>query len=1301
MEDHGRAAVGAVGISGQDRRASQRRRWAVASLLVIGLLALASSAIGSKPFYYEFGSLGTKGGQFSQPRDIATNVSGVGPANPGDVYIADELNHRVQRFDKSGNFVSAWGADVDETPTAGTDYEICTIAAECKAGVASGGNGTLAGHGTFNAPQSVAVDNDTGNVYVSDRSSRRISEYDGEGNFIRSFGFDVDATTAGTGYEVCPATDVCKAGVGGAGVGQYGLGATAGAYGLAVSPADGNPATGTVYLANSGTGATANRRVETYKLDGSSPGNFGSSATFEATTPRKIAVDSRGIVYASNSKNGAEIERYDSLNANGGGVGFLTPITAVNSTPTGPLLQGAAASTSGLVVDPDSDSVGPETDVLYVLRDPESESANTVVQQLGPANQPGLTTAPAAVDDQHGGSTLGPNVVNGLGLNDASGDLYVSSSAGAFPGVHRVFVFIDPPGNPPVPTTGGTAAGANEFLLTLQGSVNPAEFKVSECHFEFGPTEAYGSTAPCTQDPASLGEGTVDAPVSGEIELEQLMPNTTYHYRLVAANVGQSGSGADRMFTTGPAASDESCPNAAIRNEQTFGAARLPNCMALELVSPPLKDAQFAVEPTISADGERVVFRSGASIDEAPIFGPGLDRYVASREPSGWAVAPTAPPGGSFVAGWQSYAPAKGFSPDLSSWFEIAATQSQFDKGVGGVYRGGLGGLFEPFSPLLVPNLLGKVNPLTVVRQSEFVGASVDHSHLYFTPGASGISPVPTSYLPGDPQATQVEAAADKNAYVAYLDANGEPSLQLLARDDVGKVWGGRCGARLGGIGPLDGSFAAKNGYRNQGSVSADGSRVYFSARPGQPSDAKCDPDAHKLRILERLEGTEGPWIGSLFTSECARVAPACEPIDGDDLYQGASLDQTKVYFTTNRQLASSDLDGTSEECSLSAAVPGCDLYLYDSTLPAGQRLVQVSAGEVTPSHPTIGSGAGVLNSIAAISADGSHVYFVAEGALTGANGEGKEPSGAAGARNLYLYERSEDHSGGRLAFIGTLDESDGNALWGGEGTFRNQAYPTPVLGPDGKGAGDGRILVFHSDAPLTGPGDDSDGSQTDVFRYDADTEQLERISRAAPGGSDGGAFDVQDAVTNSIARALGPAYAQEGRWASENGETILFKTAESLLPTDVNGVVDSYLSHKGQLFRLPSTDDGNGRLFDQPVVSLDGSQIAFQSFAHLLPVDVNPNKDVYIARVGGGFPPPPPPPPPCAGEACQGPPSQAPAGPNAASEQVVGASNVKPRPGCPKGKRRVVRKGKARCVKRTKRAQRKRPARTDRRAGK
>jgi IPT/TIG domain-containing protein/fibronectin type III domain protein len=79
---------------------------------------------------------------------------------------------------------------------------------------------------------------------------------------------------------------------------------------------------------------------------------------------------------------------------------------------------------------------------------------------------------------------------------------------------------------------------------TLNGAVNPAGEPVGFCQFEYGTSEAYGSTVACSSLP---GEGEtpvfVSAPVSG------LTANTTYHFRLVAGSPGGTTHGFDQSFT--------------------------------------------------------------------------------------------------------------------------------------------------------------------------------------------------------------------------------------------------------------------------------------------------------------------------------------------------------------------------------------------------------------------------------------------------------------------------------------------------------------------------------------------------------------------------------------------------------------------------------------------------------------------------------------------------------------------------------------------------------------------------------
>lgn len=810
---------------------------------------------------------------------------------------------------------------------------------------------------------------------------------------------------------------------------------------------------------------------------------------------------------------------------------------------------------------------------------------------------------------------------------------------------------------PPVVATGGSGPGENADLIGLEGTVNPNEFKVAECEFEYGTTTKYGFSAACSPDASALGEGNTAEPVSGQAELEELKPNTTYHYRLTASNIGGTAVGEDRTFITGPAPAD-GCPNAGIRDTQPFGAIFLPACYGLEMVSPPQKGGQPAYQAYVSSSGDRVRFRSQAALGGTPhVLAVGGDWYVASRESGGWGTAPTVPPG-DLVKGWGNTAEPRSFTPDFSQWFQLAATATQNLLGVGQVFHAALGGAFEPLSPTLNPIGSGYRE---IVEQAEFDGASADQSIVFFTPynaaSASG-----TAYLSGDPFPDG--AAADGNTYVAELNSEGHPSLQLLARDKDQAVWGAACGTRLGGIGSTVAGQPAPNGLRNQGAVSSDGKRVYFSTRPGQPEGEECT-GAHKLRILERIEGAQGPWIGYLFGSECTRVSPTCSTADGNDYFQGASTDGSKVFFTTTRQLADSDTDSGSNCVSTIGSSAGCDLYLYDSSLPGGHRLVQVSAGEEE---------ARVLNGTTAISEDGSRVYFVAQRVLThDHNPEGDEAE--AGKPNLYVWDEKlwkekiegvKEAEEGGLAFVGTLNPTDrggglaneDTGLWGDEGTFRNQAYPA--------GGADGPILVFGSDAPLTAT--DADGSHLDVFRYDTDGVALECIS-CKPGGPDSATVDV---TPRGVEGVPGTDYAEEGRWVSEDGNTVALATSEGLVPGDANGARDFYLWRAGRFYRLPGVPYATNKLRrDGPFLSRDGSTVSFQTFSQLVPTDGDSVPDVYVAKIGGGYPEPAPASSCVAGQNCQPSPPQPPGSVDDASSAVSGPGN--PRSCRPQARRALV----------------------------
>jgi hypothetical protein len=111
----------------------------------------------------------------------------------------------------------------------------------------------------------------------------------------------------------------------------------------------------------------------------------------------------------------------------------------------------------------------------------------------------------------------------------------------------------------------GKASAIRTNSAKVGGSVD-ANGVATTYHFEYGPTSAYGSVTP-TATAGSGGAMTAEATISG------LTPDTTYHYRLVAANGGGAAHGADRTFITASPASASEQPAASGSHETTAGKA--------------------------------------------------------------------------------------------------------------------------------------------------------------------------------------------------------------------------------------------------------------------------------------------------------------------------------------------------------------------------------------------------------------------------------------------------------------------------------------------------------------------------------------------------------------------------------------------------------------------------------------------------------------------------------------------------------------------------------------------------------
>jgi hypothetical protein len=146
---------------------------------------------------------------------------------------------------------------------------------------------------------------------------------------------------------------------------------------------------------------------------------------------------------------------------------------------------------------------------------------------------PGSGTNPVAVSA----------AVTGLSPNTTYHFTVVAKNVGGTSsGSDQTFTTLLPP--PPTVVTGAASAVA-QTSATLNATVNPNGVQVSECKFEYGPTEAYGSSAPCTPPP---GSGTGAIPVSAA--LESLAENTTYHFRIFATDANGTSVGADATFKT-------------------------------------------------------------------------------------------------------------------------------------------------------------------------------------------------------------------------------------------------------------------------------------------------------------------------------------------------------------------------------------------------------------------------------------------------------------------------------------------------------------------------------------------------------------------------------------------------------------------------------------------------------------------------------------------------------------------------------------------------------------------------------
>jgi phosphodiesterase/alkaline phosphatase D-like protein len=464
-----------------------------------------------------FGSAGSGNGQFSRPAGVAVDDSS------GDVYVVDQGNNRVEKFDAEGNYLAQFtGA---ETP-AGSFSEPYSVAVDNTSGPAKGDvYVTDVGHNVIDvfgstgkylsqivgAPSSfagklsgVAVDA-SGNVWAYENTGN-VDEFSDTGSFTSQFNTGRGTTP---GFAVDASSNVYL--LFGCGcVGKYSKGAQLAEWGEGGVALAVNETTNNVFVDKSSSIEEFGAFGEPYGTPAQTFGSGGISSS------KGVAVNgANGAVYASESEANAVAIFKGVL------LPDVTTGAASNVTRTSAKLEG--------IVNPDGQEV---TSCRF-----EYGTSTAYGQTAACVPAPGSGSSPVAVSAELSGLT--PNKIYHYRL-------VAGNSNGPNPGFDHTFTTLAA-----VPRLQTESANVEEhvagtIVATLSGSLEPAGAD-THYYFEYGETEAYGSVSPALP---GTDAGEAFRLEHAHTELAGLKPEATYHFRLVASNSFGTERGADLTLTT-------------------------------------------------------------------------------------------------------------------------------------------------------------------------------------------------------------------------------------------------------------------------------------------------------------------------------------------------------------------------------------------------------------------------------------------------------------------------------------------------------------------------------------------------------------------------------------------------------------------------------------------------------------------------------------------------------------------------------------------------------------------------------
>jgi hypothetical protein len=368
--------------------------------------------------------------------------------------------------------------------------------------------------GSFTQPESIGIDETTGDIYVYD-------ELAGEKALLERF----DAAGNPVDFSAL-ATNAIVLNGGRSGEDQE----------LAVDNSSG-PTKGDIYAAD---GTFFTRALPIYGSDGTALGELTEEVTEgEPARPIGVAVDRAGSVYLSAK-------------------GVLKYTPHANPVTNGDYLESLVTGLAGKVgVDADGDVYIRESIGGAITRyDPSQFGAGAPVGTHMASKSLTFTVANAfsgelfvVLPEEAGGEVVqydaSGNVLSafgahgaGIAFNAKNGKLYVSNGVSKTVEIWQGAVAL-----PSLQTREATNV-SNAGSATLNGAVEPEEQPVGTCAFQYGTGMSYGSVGSCKQATPLTGNGIV--PVSAD--LSTVMFNHVYHYRLTAENGNGTSYGADKTF---------------------------------------------------------------------------------------------------------------------------------------------------------------------------------------------------------------------------------------------------------------------------------------------------------------------------------------------------------------------------------------------------------------------------------------------------------------------------------------------------------------------------------------------------------------------------------------------------------------------------------------------------------------------------------------------------------------------------------------------------------------------------------